>query len=90
MDCWQGLQSRDQGRIALDRATDLIVASLVQYDSTVGHVGVNARLQWTIAPGRDFFMVLNHGVEASVTDPYARALPVGNVVTAKLRWDFRK
>lgn len=69
---------------------DLIIASLAQYDSTVGHIGVNARLQWTIAPGRDFFLVLNHGVEASITDPYARALPVANVVTAKLRWDLRE
>lgn len=69
---------------------DLIVSSLAQYDSTAGHIGVNARLQWTIAPGRDFFLVLNHGVEASVTDPHARAFPVANIVTAKLRWDLRE
>lgn len=69
---------------------DLIISSLAQYDSTVDHIGVNARLQWTIEPGRDFFLVLDHGVEASVTDPYARASPVGNVVTAKLRWEFRE
>lgn len=68
---------------------DLVFSTLAQYDSTVGHVGVNAIFQWTLAPGRDFFLVLDHGVEASVTDPNARSLPVGNVVTAKLRWDFR-
>jgi hypothetical protein len=69
---------------------DLIFSTLTQYDSTIGHVGINARLQWTIAPGRDFFLVLNHGVEASVTDPNAHAFPVANVVTAKLRWDLRE
>jgi hypothetical protein len=69
---------------------DLVVSTLAQYDSSAGHIGVNARLQWTIAPGRDFFLVVNHGIEASVTDPNARSLPVANVVTAKLRWDFRE
>ena len=69
---------------------DLVVSTLTQYDSIVGHVGVNAILQWTLAPGRDFFLVLDHGVEASVTDPNARYLPVANVLTAKLRWDFRE
>ena len=69
---------------------DLVVSTLAQYDSTVGHTGVNAILQWTITPGRVLFIVLDHGVEASVTDPNARNLPVGNSVTAKLQWDFRE
>lgn len=69
---------------------DLVFSSLAQYDSTIGHIGVNAILQWTIVPGRDLFFVLNHGVEASVTDPNARLAPVTNVVTAKLRWDLRE
>ncbi len=69
---------------------DLIFSTLAQYDSTIGHIGLNVRLQWTIAPGRDFFFVLNHGVEVSVTDPNTHAFPVANVVTAKLRWDFRE
>lgn len=67
---------------------DLIVSSFVQYDSSLGHTGVNARLRWTLAPGRDVFLVVNHGVEASITDPNARALPISNMVIAKLRWDF--
>lgn len=34
------------------------------------------------------FLIIDHGVKASVTEPYARAFPVANVVTAKLRWDL--
>ena len=47
------------------------------------------RLHWIIAPGRDFFVVFNHGIEASVTDPNARVQPISNEVIAKLSWDFR-
>lgn len=67
---------------------NLIFSSLAQYDSGIGHTGVNARLRWTISPGRDFFLVFNHGVEASVTEPNARAMPLSNMLVAKLRWDF--
>lgn len=66
---------------------DLIVSTFVQYDSSMGHTGVNARLRWTLAPGRDFFLVLNHGVEAPITGPNARA-PCLQHLIAKLRWDF--
>jgi hypothetical protein len=69
---------------------DLIFSTLAQYDSTIGHIGLNARLQWTIAPGRDFFLVVDHGVEVSVTDPNVRSAPIANIVIAKLRWDFRE
>jgi hypothetical protein len=68
---------------------DLELSSFVQYDSTIGHVGLNTRLHWILAPGRDFFLVLNHGVEASITDPNAPLAAISNVVVAKLRWDFR-
>jgi hypothetical protein len=67
---------------------DLTVSTLAQYDSTIGHTGVNLRLHWIIAPGRDFFLVFNHGIEASVTDPNARVQPISNEVIAKLSWDF--
>ena len=68
---------------------DLNVSSFAQYDSSVGHIGINTRLHWILAPGRDFFLVFNHGMEASVADPAARLARVSNAVVAKLRWDFR-
>ena len=68
---------------------DLNVSSFAQYDSSVGPIGINTRLHWILAPGRDFFLVFNHGMEASVADPAARLARVSNAVVAKLRWDFR-
>jgi len=44
---------------------DLKIASLAQHDSTVGHIGVKARLQ----PG-----ATQPRREASITDPYTCAL----------------
>lgn len=68
---------------------DLELSSFAQYDSSIAHTGVNARLRWIISPGRDFFLVFNHGVAASADDPSARLAPISNEVIAKLRWDFR-
>lgn len=78
----------DQLKVSYSFSPDLIVSTLAQYDSTIGHTGVNARLHWILSPGRDFFLVFNHGVEASITDPQARALPISNALIAKLRWGF--
>jgi hypothetical protein len=69
---------------------DLTISTLAQYDSTLGHTGVGLRLHWILAPGREFFLVFNHGVEASLTDPNARTLPISNALIAKLRWDFQR
>lgn len=55
-----------------------------------GTIRPDGAIGWTIAPGRTLFLVINHGVGASVTDLYAHALPVANVVTAKLRWELRE
>jgi hypothetical protein len=78
-----------QLKVAYSFNPDLELSSFAQYDSSIGHTGVNARLRWIISPGRDFFLVFNRGVAASVDDPSARLAPISNVVIAKLRWDFR-
>jgi hypothetical protein len=84
------IQRLYQLKAAYSFSPDLSLASFIQYDSTVGHIGLNTRLHWIIAPGRDFFLVLNHGVELSVTDPNVRNAPISNEIVAKLRWDFRR
>jgi hypothetical protein len=83
------IQRLYQLKAAYSFSPDLSLASFIQYDSTVAHTGINTRLHWIIAPGRDFFLVLNHGVELSVTDPNVRTAPISNEIIAKLRWDFR-
>jgi hypothetical protein len=65
---------------------DLSLATFVQRDSITDETGVNARLQWIIGPGREFFVVFNHGIEPQLAD-LNQAPPTGNSVIIKLRWD---
>jgi hypothetical protein len=83
------IQRLYQFKVAWSFSPDLDLSSFAQYDSNIGQTGVNARLRWIISPGRDFFLVFNHGVAAAVDDPNARLAPVANSAIAKLRWDFR-
>ncbi len=65
---------------------DLAVSTFVQQDSITDEIGVNARLQWIIQPGRELFVVFNHGIEPQLGD-LNRPPPTGNAVIVKLRWD---
>lgn len=65
---------------------DLALAAFVQRDSITDTTGVNARLQWIIQPGRELFVVFNHGIEPQLAD-LNRTPPTGNAITVKLRWD---
>ncbi|HET6628423.1 MAG TPA: DUF5916 domain-containing protein [Woeseiaceae bacterium] len=65
---------------------DLALSTFVQHDSLTDELGVNARLQWIIQPGRELFVVFNHGIEPQLGD-LNRAPPTGNAVIVKLRWD---
>ncbi|MDE1983967.1 MAG: carbohydrate binding family 9 domain-containing protein [Gammaproteobacteria bacterium] len=75
--------------VAYSFSPDFIVSSFVQYDSTIGHTGVNIILHWIMEPGRDLYVVLNHGVEISPATAGSVNPPLGNVVIMKLRWDLR-
>jgi hypothetical protein len=66
---------------------DLALTTFAQYDTVNRNTGVNARLQWIIEPGRELFVVFNHGIEPQVND-IDRAASTGNAVIVKLRWDF--
>lgn len=66
---------------------DLALAVFTQYDNVTGETGVNARLRWIIQPGRDLFVVFNHGIEPQLAN-LNRAPPTGDAVIVKLRWDF--
>lgn len=66
---------------------NLALAAFAQYDSITHKTGINARLQWIIRPGRELFIVFNHGIEPQLAD-LNRAPPTGNALIVKLRWDF--
>ena len=47
---------------------DLALSTFVQHDSINDEIGINARLQWIIEPGRELFVVFNHGIEPQLAD----------------------
>jgi hypothetical protein len=65
---------------------DLALSTFVQHDSINDEIGINARLQWIIEPGRELFVVFNHGIEPQLAD-LNQTPPTGNAVIVKLRWD---
>jgi len=64
---------------------DLTVSTLTQYDSEERDLGLNARLRWTLSPGRDLFLVWNRSWEEELT-PGPRFTPRADQVAVKLRW----
>ena len=70
---------------------DLSLATFTQYDSESENLGLNARLRWTIQPGRDLFVVWNRGWKRPLSEgsPYFLA-PETDQVIVKLRWTFRR
>ena len=52
-------------RLRINVSPDLSIASYVQYDTSSDSIGANTRLQWTILPVADLFVVYNHNVASS-------------------------
>lgn len=75
-----------QVNAAYSFSPDLALSAFVQHDSISDEIGINARLQWIIQPGRELFVVYNHGIEPQLAD-LNQAAPTGNSVIVKLRWD---
>lgn len=68
---------------------DLAVTTYAQYDTGSRTTGINAQLHWILRPGRELFVVLNHGIQPQLAD-INHAAPAGNELSAKLRWDFSR
>jgi hypothetical protein len=69
---------------------DLVASAYLQYDSDSRQAGLNARLRWTLIPGRDLFLVWNRNWRHPLSEGTFAASPVSDQVVAKLRWTFRK
>ena len=63
----------------------LIWNTIAQFDNVSEDLGLNSRLRWTLAPGRDLFLVLNHGINTLADDGAAAE---GTAIIAKLNWNF--
>ena len=64
---------------------DLAVSTFTQYDSEARGVGLNARLRWTLSPGRDLFAVWDRNW-AQEPVPGLRLVPAADQLALKLRW----
>jgi hypothetical protein len=64
---------------------DLAVSTFIQYESDARGVGLNSRLRWTLAPGRDLFLVWNRNWAQELA-PGLRLTPAVDQVALKLRW----
>jgi len=58
--------------------------TLVQYDNVSDSIAINSRFRWIIEDGREFFLVLNQGLDTSDGVQAGRTAPL-----AKLKWTFR-
>ncbi|MGH9367385.1 MAG: DUF5916 domain-containing protein [Thermoanaerobaculia bacterium] len=79
-----------QLRAAYSFSPDLFFQSFVQYDSVSRNVGMNSLFRWTIRPGRDLFLVWNHGWTSPLKGGTANLRTIGDEVVLKLRWTFRR
>ncbi len=70
---------------------NLILAAFFQYDSESENLGMNARVRWTIDPGKDLFVVWNRDWKHPVREgsPYFLA-PEADQFVVKLRWTFTR
>ncbi len=70
--------------------TELIASVYGQYDSDSRQVGLNARLRWTLTPGRDLFLVWNRNWKHPVSEGALSVSPLSDEIVAKIRWTFRR
>lgn len=56
---------------------------VLQWDNVSEELGLNARLRWTVAPGRDLYLVFDRLMDAS--DSYAN---LSSDTTFKLAWNW--
>lgn len=62
---------------------DISWLTLLQYDSASDQIGVNSRFRWIIEDGREFFIILNHGLDAA-----GEVRSTTTEAVAKLQWTF--
>ena len=68
---------------------DIVLTSFDQYDTVSEQLGTSTTFRWTIAPGRDFFLIWNRGPTGLPTDGELPTGPAEGFVIAKLRWTLQ-
>ncbi len=76
-----------QLRTALSWTPNLTLTSFVQWDDESGDLGTNTRVQWTLKPGREIFLVWNRGWRRLITSRDDLILgPESEIIAVKIRW----
>jgi hypothetical protein len=52
-------------RVNVQFSPDVSWVTFVQYDNVSDGVGINSRIRWIVQDGREFFIVLNQGLDLS-------------------------
>jgi hypothetical protein len=76
-----------KGAVSLN--PDFTVSTFVQYDNVSFALSSNTRLQWTLRPGDDFFLIWDRSWQRNLSQPATSFDPEAESVTAKIRWTFR-
>jgi hypothetical protein len=80
-----------QVNLAYSFSPNLFLTSFLQYDTESQNLGNNMRLQWTLKPGNDLFIVWNRGWRRIILSPTEQSLlPETELLAVKLRWTFRR
>ncbi len=72
-------------RVAVQFTQDLVWSNFVQHDNLSDTVSLNSRLWWIVAPGREAFLVVNHGW---LREP-GSFLPLDTDLALKVGWTLR-
>ena len=92
---WVNLLEGDfRTRLALFRldysfSPRLSLLNFVQYDTDSRNLGLQTRLRWTIKPGNEIFLVINHAWQYNTLDRLDRLEALMTNVRAKLNYTFR-
>jgi hypothetical protein len=70
-------------RVSVQFTPNISWVTLLQYDNLSAGIGVNSRLRWIIQDGREFFIVLNQGLDLSDGID-----PTRTVAIVKALWTF--
>ena len=72
-----------RGRIDVFLTADVSWQTLVQYDTASDQIGFNTRFRWIIEDGREVFLVVNQGLDAT-----SEIRATQTEAVAKLQWTF--
>ena len=67
----------------------LSLSNFVQYDTDSRNLGLQSRLRWTIHPGNELFLVVNHAWQYTTFDRFERLEALMTNARVKLNYTFR-